>query len=244
MRDTANSKSGVVYVIRRLGHVGPLAVLTLVLPVVGGLTLVYWQQEVGAALEAYEAWAPAVFIGIAAVLGALSILPTHGLSLIGGFVFGFSFGLPITLTAIVIASALGYGVKSLISRDRVMGLIRERPGSLAVHEALVEGGFWWTTSVVTLIRLSPAAPFAMTNLLMAATGVKVPAFIVGTAVGMLPRCAAVVWTGHLIRRITETQDDPARVAVLVVGIAATVAAVIVLGAASRRALARVTAKSI
>ncbi|MEX2670638.1 MAG: VTT domain-containing protein [Phycisphaeraceae bacterium] len=234
---------GPAYVVRRLGHVGPLAVLTVALPIAGGMTLVVWRAEAGALLNSYEAAAPLVFIAIATVLGALSLLPTHGLSLVGGYVFGFTEGVVITLTAIVIASVLGYFVKRLISRQRVMGLIAERPGSLAVHEALVEGGFWWSALVVTLIRLSPAAPFAMTNLLMAATGVRLVPFTLGTLVGMLPRCAAVVATGDMIARIGAAEDAQ-QVWPLVLGIVTTIAAVIVIGAASRRALARVTAKSV
>lgn len=231
---------GPAYVARRLGHVGPLAVLTVVLPIVGGLSLVVYREQAGDLLTAYQAAAPVVFVVLAAILGALSILPTHGLSLVGGYVFGFTDGVVITLTAIVIASGLGYAVKSLISRRRVMNLIAEKPGSLAVHEALVEGGFAWCALVVTLIRLSPAAPFAMTNLLMAATGVRVGPFLLGTAVGMLPRCAAVVATGDMIARIGEA-ESAGRVWLLIVGIIATIAAVIVIGAAGRRALKRITA---
>lgn len=234
---------GIAYVVRRLGHVGPLAGLTVLLPIVGGVTLVVYQDEVGGALGGYEAAAPLIFIGIATVLGAFSILPTHGLSLIGGYVFGFTLGLPVTLTAIVFASGIGYAVKRLISRERVMGLIREKPQSLAVHQALVGGGFWWSTMIVTLIRLSPAAPFAMTNLVMAATGVRVPPFLLGTAVGMMPRCAAVVATGAMTARLGEA-EDAGHVAMLVIGIVATIVAVVVLSVASRRALRRVTGSSL
>ena len=227
------------YLVRRLGHVGPLAVLTVALPLVGGLTLVNNLEEVGAFLETYEAAAIAVFIAAAAVMGAASLLPTHGLSALGGFVFGFVTGVPVTMAAIVIGAGLGYAVKRLISRQRVMGLIGEKPEAKAVHAALVHGGFSWSVLVVTLIRLSPMAPFAATNLLMAATGVKVPAFLIGTAVGMLPRCAAVVAVGHMLAQVGQA-EHAAEVWALVGGMIATVAAVVVLGSASRRALRRVT----
>jgi uncharacterized membrane protein YdjX (TVP38/TMEM64 family) len=225
-----------LYVVRRLGFVAPLALLTTGLPVIGGLLILASLLTLGETVRGLESWGPWVFIGGAALLGGLSLLPTHGLSLLGGYVFGFKEGVLLTLTAIVCGAGLAYYLKGLISRERVMGLISEKPESLAVHRALVSESFSRSFLMVVLIRLSPAAPFAVTNLFMASTSVNWRPFLLGTAVGMLPRCAAVVNVGALWGQLGAQAETTAPVWLIVAGIAATVLALALIGMWSRRAL--------
>jgi uncharacterized membrane protein YdjX (TVP38/TMEM64 family) len=234
----AGDRPGLGYVLRRLGFVAPLAFLTTGMPIVGGVLIVASLTGLGESLRGLGEWAPWVFVGGSALLGGFSLLPTHGLSLLGGYVFGWQAGLLLTWTALVCAAALGYYLKSLISRERVMGLIAERRKSRAIHKALVGESLARSSLIVMLIRLSPAAPFAVTNLLMASTGVDWRAFLLGTAAGMLPRCAAVVNVGALLAQVGASAERSLPGWLIVAGIAATVLLLILITLWSRRALAR------
>jgi uncharacterized membrane protein YdjX (TVP38/TMEM64 family) len=228
------------YVAGRLGFLAPLAFLTVGLPILGGLLIVASLGTLSNALTSLDAWGSWVFIAGAALMGGLSLLPTHGFSLLGGYTFGFSGGVLFTMTGIVCAAALGFFLNTMISRERVMGLIAEKPESAAVHRALTGEGFVRSCIIVTLVRLSPAAPFAVTNLLMASTGMHWRAFMLGTAVGMLPRCAAVVNVGSLLAQLGPQAEQMLPTWYIVGGIAATVAVLVLIGRWSRRALAQFT----
>jgi uncharacterized membrane protein YdjX (TVP38/TMEM64 family) len=228
-------------VLRRLGYVGPLAVCATVLPVMGGLVILGMLGTLGDGLRQFGGWAPVVFVGITALLGGLSLAPTHGLSLLGGYVFGFTHGLPIAMTGLLGAAAFGFRIKSLLARKRVMGLIQERPEAWAIHRALVENRFWRAFLIVVLVRLSPVAPFAVTNLLMASTGVRWPAFLLGTAVGMLPRCSALVSVGALVVQLGPDVERTIPGWQIGLSIVATIVALVLIGIWSRRALRQMTA---
>jgi uncharacterized membrane protein YdjX (TVP38/TMEM64 family) len=227
-------------VLRRLGFVGPLAVFATVMPVIGGVVIVGLLITLGDGLRQFGVWAPLAFVGITALLGGVSLAPTHGLSLLGGYVFGFTQGLPITMIGLLGAAALGFQVSSLIARKRVMALILEKPGSRAVHRALIDDRFWRVFLIVALVRLSPVAPFAVTNLLMASTGVRWSAFLLGTAVGMLPRCSALVSVGALLVQLGPESEQTLPSWQIGLSIAATIVALFLIGSWSRRALQRVT----
>jgi uncharacterized membrane protein YdjX (TVP38/TMEM64 family) len=231
-----------LYVARRLGFVAPLAFLTVGLPILGGILIVASLGTLANTVRGFDGWAPWIFISGAALMGGLSLLPTHGFSLLGGYVFGFVDGVLFTMAGILCAAALGFCLNSLISRERVMGLISEKPQSVAIHRALTGEGFLRSCVIVILVRLSPAAPFAVTNLLMASTGMHWRAFLLGTAVGMLPRCAAVVNIGALIAQLGPQAEQTMPAWYIVGGIAATVAALVVIAKWSRRALAQLTAR--
>ena len=61
-----------------------------------------------------------------------------------------------------------------------------------IRKALVGRGFWPTLGIVTLIRIPPNAPFALTNLAFAACGVPLLTHSIGAAIGMSPRTAVIV----------------------------------------------------
>ena len=66
------------------------------------------------------------------------------------------------------------------------------------------------------MRLPPNSPFSLTNLVLSTTGVRLWKYALGTAAGMLPRTALVVWLAHEARltlgaeRLGEEQLDAVR----------------------------------
>jgi uncharacterized membrane protein YdjX (TVP38/TMEM64 family) len=182
------------------------------------------------------------------VLGAgLGLLPTYAQSILGGWVFGVAAGLPAALLGFTGGGWLGYAVARRVSKDRVETLIDRNEKARAIREALVGRGALRTFLVVVLLRLPPNSPFALTNLVMATTGVPLPAFLAGTALGMLPRTAVAV---SLAAAASATGAEDIQTFVrhrgpllLVAGVVGGVAVLGVLGAIARQALRRVTSAS-
>jgi uncharacterized membrane protein YdjX (TVP38/TMEM64 family) len=183
---------------------------------------------------------------VAFVLGAgLGFLPTYAQSILGGWVFGLAAGLPAALVGFTGGGLLGYVVARRVSKDRVEALIERNPKARAIREALVGRGPWRTLLVVMLLRFPPNSPFALTNLVMAATGVPLPTFLAGTFLGMLPRTAVAV---SLAAAAAATGAEDIQTFVrhrgpwlLAFGIVGGMAVLGILGAIARRALDRVTA---
>src|SRR4051812_32402665 len=74
---------------RRLGPVGPLAIVTAVLPVIGGIVLYGRLSALAAWLRSGAAAAPLLCVLLFAVTGGLAVVPTYAMSVLCGWAFGF-----------------------------------------------------------------------------------------------------------------------------------------------------------
>jgi len=137
------------------------------------------------------------------VLSGLALLPTYAQAILGGWAFGIGVGLPAALAGFFGGSLIGYAVASRFASERAMAVLDEHPRWMAVRDALVGdgagSGFWRTLGIVSLVRLPPNSPFALTNLLMASVRVPRLAFALGTLIGMAPRTAVVLYLATLIQ---------------------------------------------
>ena len=177
---------------RALGPAGVLAVLWLVAPALLGFVLVANLSAASDWLETLGAAAPFVFALIFAVTSGLGILPTYAQAVVAGWVFGSTVGLVAALGGFVGGAIIGWVVARLVSSRRVEDAIERNPKARVIREALVGRGFWPTLGIVTLIRIPPNSPFALTNLAFAACGVKLLTHSIGAAIGMSPRTAVIV----------------------------------------------------
>ena len=137
------------------------------------------------------------------------------------------------------ASAIGYIVARRASKDRVVTLINEHPKWKAVYDALLQGGFAKSLLIVTLLRLPPNSPFAITNLVLAATRVPPLVYFLGTLFGLTPRTALVAYIGY---QGAGTDFTSARQTWFFVGgIVVTLIVVGIIGAMANQAVAKITA---
>ena len=143
----------------------------------------------GPELNEIPLYALGLYVLFFAVTSGLGILPTYAQAILGGWIFGFSLGTPAALIGFTGGAMIGWVFCRLIASDSVTGWIDERPKWGAVRRAFVTENRWRTFGLVTLIRLPPNSPFAFTNLAMAAGGVRVWPYLVGTIIGMTPRTA-------------------------------------------------------
>lgn len=226
-------------VYRRLGPLGPLALVVIPLPIIGIVLLVGRMSWAGAWLQTQGEFGIVVYAAGFALLAGLAILPTHLQAVVGGWAFGRMWGTVGALLGILGAATIGYLIARRASGDRAVKLIAEQPKWKAVYDALIGGGFFKTLLIVTLVRIPPNSPFAITNMVMAATCVRWVPYIIGTVVGIAPRTAAAVYIGA---QLSELSLKNARQTWFVVaGIVTLIIVVIIIGVLANHALAKVTA---
>ena len=223
----------------RLGPAAILGVLWTALPLVCGILLVVkFRAPVAEWLQGQELGTGlAIYVAVFAVTAGLGILPTVFQGLIGGYAFGLAWGLPGAVMGFTLASLIGYVVSRLVAQEKVEAEIERHVKAKAVRDALVGGSALKTLGIVTLVRVPPNSPFALTNLVL--TSVRVPLWIyaIGTLVGMTPRTAAVVWLGTQISDWDNT-DKPSWL--VYGGIGITVVVLIVIAQIANKALEKVT----
>lgn len=182
-----------VAIVRRLGPASVLAAAWAILPAVAGIALLANLGAVSGWLRGLEEAGPWVY-GVAFAVGAgLGLLPTYAQAILGGWAFGVTLGLPVALVAVTVGATIGFLLARSLSRKRAERLIQEDPRAIAVRDALVGRGPLRTLGVITLLRLPPNSPFALTNLALGAAGAPLWGVIVGTAIGLAPRTGAAVF---------------------------------------------------
>lgn len=225
--------------LRRLGPLGPLAAIAITFPILGGFLTLYYIDTLGGWFRSHGDIGPLIYGLGFAVLGGLALLPTYAQSALGGWAFGITVGGIAALTGFTGAALLGYAIARSAGGDRALRIIDEHPKWKAVYHALVGSGFWRALLIVTLVRLPPNSPFALTNLVMAATRVPHAAYVLGTLIGLAPRTMVAVCLAAQLKAFSL--DELNRPWLFSAGIVATIGAVVIIGMIANRAVARVTA---
>jgi uncharacterized membrane protein YdjX (TVP38/TMEM64 family) len=126
-------------------------------------------------------------------------------SVTGGFLFGIWSGtafnvMAASLGAIVIFQAARMGLgKSLAARmDASDGTLKRIKDGLNENEL----------SVLFLLRLVPAVPFFVANLLPALVGVKFRNFVLTTVLGIIPGAVVFTWIGVGVGEVFDRGDSP------------------------------------
>lgn len=222
----------------RLGPAGPMAVVAASLPAVGTaiLLVLLKQTDIAPWLQAQGATGMALYIAGYVVLAGLALCNTYAPSLVGGFAFGIPRGGAGALAGVTLAAVGAYLGMRRLSGDRVATLIAEQPKWKAVHDALIGRNWGRTLAVVTLVRFS-SSPFAITNLVFAATRVHPLIYVTGTLVGIAPRTLAAVAIGSSL-----SQWDPQASSrwLIVGGIIVTLIVFAILGNMANQAVQKVT----
>jgi uncharacterized membrane protein YdjX (TVP38/TMEM64 family) len=222
-----------------------LGVAWVTFPPLAGIYIIYDLAGIATFLQSdieHGFWA---FVAVFALSAGLGLLPTYAQAFLGGWVFGMQWGLIGSILGFSGGAAIGYLFSRMVTGSSVDGWIDRNPKGRVIRDALVRGSTLRTLIIVTLLRLPPSSPFALTNYALGAT--KVPFWIamLATPIGMLPRTAIVcflassaVATGAT--DIVNVYDTTPR-AVLIGGIVASVIVIVGIGKFAERALAKMTA---
>ncbi|MEE2907728.1 MAG: VTT domain-containing protein [Planctomycetota bacterium] len=179
-------------VFREAGPAGFLAIAWTVLPAILGFTLLANLGPISEWLSDKGDLGILIYVAVFALSAGFGFLPTYAQAILGGWVFGTAIGLPAALVGFTVAAGIGYGLARLVSGNRVERILTRHRKSDAIRRALIGQSPRRTFGIVTLIRIPPNSPFALTNLLIAACGVRFDLCLFGTALGMLPRTAVAV----------------------------------------------------
>jgi uncharacterized membrane protein YdjX (TVP38/TMEM64 family) len=182
-------------------------------------------------------------------LGAAAFIPLYALwvtlllpgvwaSMLAGALYGTLWG----SVLVFLGAFLGAEVVFLLGRSRLREWARKRlagaPKLQAVEQAVSREGL----RLVLLTRLSPAFPFSLLNLAYGLSEVSWRDYTVGL-IGILPGtilfCGLGALAGDVARfgEVLSGEADPATWALRIGGVLATVASVVLVARAARRALA-------
>ena len=181
-------------------------------------------------------WGPVVFV-LGYAVATVAFIPGSLLTLAGGAIFGLSEG-----TAFVFAGAsLGATGAFLASRYLVRGAVERRvaaePRFAAIDRAVGREGF----KIVVLLRLTPVVPFVLLNYALGLTKVKLSHYV-GAFVGMFPATLLYVYYGKVLGDVAEVaagveiEQGWGTWVATGIGLAATVAVIVVVTRIARRAL--------
>ncbi len=220
------------------GKFGSVAVLTMILPPIGSMILLTFVYQISPWLQANMEIGVLIFVIFMTIFSGLALLATNILGVVSGFAFSFQIGLMAQIIGLVGASTLMFVLARHYAKSNLLSTINQKPRLQAIHRALLKDNSFKTLMIVTLIRLSPAMPFAVTNFIISASGVSFKTFIIGTILGMMPRASAVVFVGSSLSELDFSQ--PQESWMVIVGIAATILAVVVVSLVSKKALNNLT----
>ncbi len=179
----------------------------------------------------------AVLYGLIYVLSTVALLPGTILSLGAGAIYGPFWGTLIVVPASLTGAALAFLIARRLGRHRVERFLGGRAPLAALDRAMARDGF----RLVLLMRLDPIfLPFAPLNYALGLTGVEFAKYVLASLLGMLPGSVLYVYLGSLVASLSQVVGGhvplPAgwRPWLLLFGMAALVALVVLLGRGTRR----------
>lgn len=121
-----------------------------------------------------------LFCGVYAASTALSVPGGALLTVSGGFLFGAAAGVIFS----VIGATIGATLLFLAARTAFSDVLRGRAGSAI--DRMREGFQKNALSYLLFLRLVPVFPFFLVNLVPAFLNVRLPVFVIGTFIGIIP----------------------------------------------------------
>ena len=199
----------------------------------------FWRDTLASFLEWVQGigpWGAVLFAG-AYVPAAVLLVPGSLLTLGAGFLFGLVKGTVIVSLGSTAGAAAAFLVGRSIARDWVARRLAGRPKMASIARAVETEGF----KIVLLTRLSPVLPFNLLNYAFGLTAVPFKKYILASWIGMLPGTIMYVYLGSAANSLAAllSGDQPrstGRQVLFGLGLAATVAATIIVTRSARRAL--------
>jgi uncharacterized membrane protein YdjX (TVP38/TMEM64 family) len=222
--------------------------LRIVLLVAAAAALVWIGRSAGDALPRFATWVdglgfwgPLVFV-VAYAAGVVAMVPGSVLTLAAGALFGLVKG----VVYVFIAATLGASLAFLVSRYLARAIVERRLEGNQRFSAIDRAVGGEGRKIVFLLRLSPVFPFSVLNYGLGLTRVGFWDYLIAS-LGMIPGTVLYVYYGKLAGDVAslaggaEVERGAESWAVLLLGLAATIAVTAVVTRLARRALATATA---
>ncbi len=199
--------------------------------------MVTWLRDTAGGLG----WLGPFFFGVVYALAVVFFVPGSALTIAGGVTFGLGLGTLTVFVAANVGAALAFIIARYVLRDRVERLLAKRPALQAIDRAVETQGW----RIVFLTRLSPVFPFNAQNYFYGLTGVTLYQYVAASLVGMFPGTLLYVYIGAAGAEVAEASGGAAgwgQTALLVAGLAATAAVVVLVTRVARRELQKALAE--
>lgn len=155
------------------------------------------QQTSGDYIAANRSLAMLIFFVSYVAITGFSLPGAVLLTLLGGGLFGFGYG----LLLISFASSIGATLAFLVSRYLLRDYVQNKFGSRldAINKGVEKEGDFYLFS----LRLIPVFPFFLINILMGLTKISTRSFYLVSQIGMLAGTAVYVWAGTQLSEINS-----------------------------------------
>jgi len=130
-----------------------------------------------------------LYVVVYAIVGLFfsSLVLTIG----AGALFGTVGGTLVTLAGATLAATIAFLLARTVLRSRVERLVASRPKFAAVDRAVAREG----ARIVFLVRLAAIFPFLFVNYAFGLTGIRTGAYVLATALGIIPATVVFVYLG-------------------------------------------------
>jgi uncharacterized membrane protein YdjX (TVP38/TMEM64 family) len=195
-----------------------------------------WALALQSWIQGLGLFGPLVFVVIY-VIATVFLIPGSALTLVAGAIFGLWLG----AATVIVGANLGALVAFLLAKTKLRAKVNEwaaeNPKFAALDRAIGQNGF----KMVLLTRLSPAFPFTLLNYFLGLTSVRTGAYVLANFLGMLPATFLYVYFGSLAGATLTTTDgaNTFQWALRIIGLLATLAVVVFVTRAARKAMAEV-----
>lgn len=181
---------------------GSFVVFTL-LPLLSSSFLTYLLYQHQDSLGTFTAGQWFIFSLILGVLCSLALIPPTFLAIVMGYFLGWA-ALPLLILINMLAIVLIYGLSRRMNLSWVESWLWNDPKRAAVLSRIKKEEL----KIIFFTKLSPLFPFAVTNLIFAASGAAFRNIVLGGFLGMIPRTVLAVYAGTQARGLRELIENP------------------------------------
>ena len=211
--------------------------LALVLCGVAGYFLFQDAVDIIEWFKGFGIWSPVLFT-IALSLAIVLLLPTPFVKVGAGAIFPFWIAVAVNFVASMIGGLIAFVLGRWLFRESIQEAIRNDQRMVNIESALGEDAM----RISILVRLSPILPDEWLNYIMSATPVSLRVFLVSNTSSLI-YCLIYAYYGHALGSIALSRSGMAGLtqstgglAMLLLGIIATVIATVIVTRTSIRVL--------
>jgi pyruvate/2-oxoglutarate dehydrogenase complex dihydrolipoamide dehydrogenase (E3) component/uncharacterized membrane protein YdjX (TVP38/TMEM64 family) len=213
-----------------------LLVLAAIVAGVLFLPVRQWFMEFESYVKSLGAVGPVVVI-LVYVLCTVLFVPGSAITVGAGTLFGLKTGFVVVVLGANLGALCSFLLARSFLREKISAWAAANPRFRSLDQAIGSQGF----KMVLLTRLSPVFPFVLLNYFLGLTAVRAGAYVLANLIGMLPATFLFVYIGAAARDALAGQPDAAagfyQQVLKYVGLAATIAVVVVVTRLARKALA-------
>lgn len=158
-------------------------------------------QQLQTVISSTGNWASLAYIGLFTLLPAF-FFPVAVLALAGGVLFGLWWGSVYTFIGAMLNCAVMFLLSRYVGREKVEQLLRDRLSPFWQEKLKnLEGrpGFL----ILVILRLIPAVPYNLINYAFGLTGMRFAAYLIGSAIGIIPGTLAFINIGDKALDVTS-----------------------------------------